>query len=122
MKKFILFGILVALMCGCNDSKIGENSVFSGSLPCADCEKIDQILTLRKDGTFELNSTYVSSKLDKFSEFGTYMINGDIITTTNSQKEQNFYKISGKNLYILTDQKELPNGELKDKYVLKLVK
>lgn len=122
MKKFAIFAVLVAFICGCDKKIIPDNSVFKASLPCADCERIDQTLMLRKDGTFELNSTYVSQNPDKFSENGTYMINGDIITTTNSQKEQNFYKISGESLYILTDQKELPSGELKDKYILKLVK
>lgn len=123
MKKIVLFMFVVAIISGCkNERTFSENIVFKASLPCADCEQIDQTLTLNRDGSFELNNVYVSQEPSEFMENGTYIIHDDIITTTNSQKEQNFYQISGENLYLLTSQKELPSKELRDYYMFKPVK
>jgi copper homeostasis protein (lipoprotein) len=48
------------------------NGVYTGTLPCADCEGIKTRIVLKKDGTFERNMTYLGKEDNSFSEEGSF--------------------------------------------------
>lgn len=58
MKKIAIL-TLATLLSGC--SMLTQNHIagtYKGTLPCADCEKIDAELILNQDGTYEYNTLY----------------------------------------------------------------
>lgn len=49
-------------------------------------------LTIKKDKTFELISEYIDRQDATFKEYGTYSVEGNIITLINGEDKQ-YYKV-----------------------------
>ncbi|WP_281232580.1 copper resistance protein NlpE [Flavobacterium gelatinilyticum] len=107
-----------------------ENSLdwpgtYKGTIPCADCEGIEQEIILNEDKTFSVKSTYLGKGKDnKFTETGTFSWDktGSIITTVTKDKSSTIsYKV-GQNILIQLDNenKEI-TGPLAENYILKQV-
>lgn len=73
MKKVSLLAIM-AMLSAC--SVMPEKTVsgtYQGTLPCADCQKIEAKLVLNKDKTYQYNTVYFKRKEQHpFFEKGTY--------------------------------------------------
>lgn len=49
--------------------------IYTGTLPCADCEGIETHLSLTPDGTYTLTTTYLGKDENKFEQKGTFSWN-----------------------------------------------
>lgn len=126
VKNFLISGLCLAFFIGCstNSPKISKKDseiygTYQATLPCASCEGIEQVLTLKDNGSYVLQSTYLGEKDGKFIEKGIYNIEKQTITTTNQYKEKNYYTVKGSNLILLDSEKREATGPLKDLYIFK---
>lgn len=76
MKKIILITLTILLV-GCSSlSEKAISGTFKGTLPCADCQKIDAELILNKDKTYLYRTVFFKNKEQHlFIEKGTYIWN-----------------------------------------------
>ncbi|KIA98649.1 hypothetical protein OA93_09155 [Flavobacterium sp. KMS] len=113
-----------------HDEHNSENSLdwsgtYKGVIPCADCEGIEQEITINEDKTFTLKETYLGKTKDnKFTETGTFTWDkdGSIITTiTNDKSRTTSYIVGERTLTQLDmDNKEI-TGPLAKNYILNQV-
>ena len=109
MKKLFILACVCLLITSCNsnskntndsatstettDMHNAENSLdydgtYTGTFPAADCSGINMTLTIKKDKTFELISEYIDRQDATFKEYGTYSVEGNIITLINGEDKQ----------------------------------
>lgn len=61
------------------------SGTYKGTLPCADCEKIEAVLTLNEDNTYEYNTVYFKrGKQLPFIEKGRYSRQANLIRLEES--------------------------------------
>lgn len=88
MKKIAL-ATLVAMLSACSMlPQKNVSGIYQGTLPCADCEKIEAELVLNSDKTYQYNTVYFKNKEQHpFTEKGTYTWDSNksgVIRLTNS--------------------------------------
>jgi len=93
--------------------------LYTGILPCADCEGIKVQLIINRDETYELSYTYIGKCETPFVFTGTFKWDdaGGRITMRN----QNFpvrYKVGEGRLFQLDLDGNPVSGELADMYIL----
>lgn len=76
MKK-LAFITIAALLSACStlspQAEKSVSGVFKGTLPCADCEKIEAELTLNQDNSYEYHTVYFKrGKEYPFTDKGKY--------------------------------------------------
>lgn len=74
MKKIALVAFATLLSaCSTLSTDKTVSGVFKGTLPCADCEKIDAVLTLNADKSYEYHTVYLKRGQEyPFTDKGTY--------------------------------------------------
>lgn len=73
MKKIALIALAVLLGACSSFTQKSVSGTFKGTLPCADCEKIEAELVLSKDNTYEYNTVYFKKGQEHpFSEKGKF--------------------------------------------------
>ena len=96
---------------------------YKGVIPCADCEGIEQELTLNDNNTFTLKSNYLGKlKNNKSEETGILIWDkaGNIITAeTKDQSTKVSYIIDENTLIQLDNEKREITGPLAENYKLK---
>ena len=138
MKKLFILACVCLLITSCNsnskntndsatstettDMHNAENSLdydgtYTGTFPAADCPGINMTLTIKKDKTFELISEYIDRQDATFKEYGTYSVEGNIMTLINGEDKQ-YYKVGENTLTALNQDKQAITGELADHYIL----
>lgn len=138
MKKLFILACVCLLITSCNsnpkntndsatstettDMHNAENSLdydgtYTGTFPAADCPGINMALTIKKDKTFELISEYIDRQDATFKEYGTYSVEGNIMTLINGEDKQ-YYKVGENTLTALNQDKQAITGELADHYIL----
>lgn len=92
---------------------------YKGILPCADCEGIETVITLKEDRSFVKTTTYRGKGDGKpFEESGKYSwVNGSTIALDNDDAP-NQYFVSENRLTALDMDGQKINGELAENYVL----
>ncbi|OUL61331.1 copper resistance protein NlpE [Flavobacterium sp. AJR] len=110
-----------------HDEHTSQNSLdwvgtYKGIIPCADCEGIEQEITINDDKTFSIKETYLGKTKDnKFTDEGTTTWNkeGNIITTITKDKTRTTsYLVGERTLTQLDmDNKEI-TGPLAKNYIL----
>lgn len=108
-------------MTSTNESTLEYAGEYEGVLPCADCEGIKTILTIRDDSTYDLKREYLGKEDSSFEESGTYnIVNGDVIElVTPSSGNKTYYKILENAVALTADETgTLAEGELADLYIL----
>jgi len=93
---------------------------YAAVLPCADCEGIDTVVTLRMDGTFTRQSRYLGKSDRVFTDTGSFEwdASGSAVTLLTKQGAAQAYKV-GENQLIHLDQSGRPvTGALAPHYVL----
>lgn len=89
MKKIVFVTTLTTMLAACSllPSKT-VSGTYQGTLPCADCEKIEAELILNKDNTYQYNTVYYKNKeKHPFHEKGRYTWDpnkSNVIRLTNS--------------------------------------
>lgn len=106
------------------DEHTAENSldylgVYKGILPCADCEGIETTITLNKDNTFHIKTTYLGNKGGTFEENGTFKIKGNILTLEGIKDSSNQYFVGENHLKYLDMDGNIITGSLADHYILR---
>lgn len=143
MKKTILTLFLIGgLLASCNQSKKteetdvnantevidmhnAENSldiegVYSGVLPCADCEGIETTLELKPDNSYELTSIYITPEKEEFKQVGVWSIRENTLTLEDNDQNQIDRKLNvgeGFVKFLDSDGNEI-TGELAEHYIL----
>ncbi len=108
---------------------VGDNSqtsldwagVYTGTLPCADCEGILTTLTLNADLTYKLATTYIGKTITPFIETGKFAWDkgGSSITLQNKDNTRPHRYLVGENhLKRLSNEGGVITGSLADFYVL----
>lgn len=126
MKKLFILACVCLLITSCNsnskntndsatstettDMHNAENSLdydgtYTGTFPAADCPGINMTLTIKKDKTFELISEYIDRQDATFKEYGTYSVEGNIMTLINGEDKQ-YYKVGENTLIALNQDKQ----------------
>lgn len=141
MKKTFLFlallttGIL-ATSCGNRSqntsgdfSAIGDTSrnaldwegTYYGVLPCADCEGIETVITIRYDETYMIKTKYLGKDEQVFEEKGTFTWNelGNIITLDQPIGQK--YQVGENQLFHLDQDGQRITGELAEQYRLPMI-
>jgi uncharacterized lipoprotein NlpE involved in copper resistance len=61
--------------------EVTVTGTYEGVLPCADCEGVKYVLTLKEDGTYAMESTYLGKKDAKpFVDQGKYSLADSVLT------------------------------------------
>lgn len=134
---YLLFSILI-IFSGCSPKikntqtlPTGDNSMvsldwdgtYTGTIPCADCQGIETILTLKKDKTYILKTKYLG-KSDTFTEkSGTFTWNaeGSTIILQGISNTPNQYLVGENLLFQLDMSGKRITGGLADSYKLRKV-
>ena len=99
------------------ENSLDYDGTYTGTSPAADCPGINMALNIKKDKTFELISEYIDRQDATFKEYGTYSVEGNIMTLINGEDKQ-YYKVGENTLTALNQDKQAITGELADHYIL----
>ena len=93
------------------DTAVGFSlpATFTGVMPCADCTGIKQTLTLRADGLYRLNRTYLGKSDGSFAEQGRWT--ADVSSkrlTLRSGSNTQLFEIKDDNILHLLDRQGQP--------------
>src|SRR5688572_16484805 len=130
--RILLFGFSVLLLCffSCKSNKqltsdnsmnsIDWNGVYTGSLPCADCEGINTMIKLNKDLTYETETKYTGKSNEIYKSTGTFNWdntgNKIILKNTNQNVGMIYYAVGENRLTQLDAEGNVINGDLANKY------
>ena len=96
--------------------------VYTGVMPCADCEGIETVVEFKEDHTFTAKFTYLGNedKAHTYTNIGTFTwdSNGQIVIL-KSDNETSQYKVGENHITLLGADGEVNTGKLADFYVLK---
>lgn len=97
--------------------------IYTGTLPCADCEGIETTLTLNDDNTFELHQIYLKGDVPlNFQEKGDFEWDKDgaaIHLKINSDVQSHYhYKVGENKLMALDSDGNEVMGNLREHYIL----
>jgi copper homeostasis protein (lipoprotein) len=112
-----------------NEAPAADNSrtsldwhgVYTGTLPCADCEGMLTMIKLQEDLTYELESTYLGKSVEIHAQKGSFSWNteGTMITLTNVSKDQpSMYTVGENKLTQLDLHGNAITGDLASRYIL----
>ena len=109
---------------GIVDSHTSEMSldwagVYTGTMPCADCEGIETTIELKDDHTYVAHYKYLGKGDNEFTEEGTFTWSSTgSVVTLESGDNTSLYKVEENRIILLMDDGELNTGELADYYIL----
>ncbi len=96
---------------------------YAGVLPCADCEGIEETLTLNADGSYVRESKYQGEKAkdatpDKLEGKFSYDSATKKVTLEGVKEGSSLYEVDGDKLYFLDTDGKRVEGELASNYIL----
>lgn len=97
------------------------SGIYSGILPCADCEGIRSTLVLNEEaGNYLLINEYLANERveDRSEGKFTWSEDGGTITLEGVENTSNKYKVGENRLFYLDLEGEVITGDLEDNYVL----
>jgi heat shock protein HslJ len=107
---------------------IGDNSansldwpgIYTGTLPCADCEGIATTITLNKDLTYKISTVYKGKSFKIYEDAGKFTWNeaGSIVQLEGITNAPNRYLVGENQLIQLDMDGNRITGSLADKYIL----
>lgn len=127
--NFILITGSMLFILSCNSSngegygngdgnELSWHGVYTGTLPCADCEGIEVLLTLKKDSTFTRILKYLGKDDYLFTEEGTLEWDDESRIVTVAGNNRQMYLLKKDELYHLDAEGEKIKGDLASMYVL----
>lgn len=143
MKKIILSLMVVAALTACGNNKKAdtnsaeatekeqvvdmhnaENSldywgVYKGTLPAADCPGIETTLTINKDSTYLMHSSYIDRNVE-FDEKGTYTLDGSMLGLKDGETGTvGYLRVEEGQVRWLDGDKQPITGDLAEHFILK---
>lgn len=99
------------------------SGLYSGTIPCKDCDGIEMELELASDMTYVLKKTYVGKSEPPVQYSGSFTLKQDwLIQLDKKQDDLYYFQKEGDQLKVLDrNAKQIP-GELKNKYILYYIK
>ncbi|MCG7754198.1 copper resistance protein NlpE N-terminal domain-containing protein [Flavihumibacter cheonanensis] len=94
------------------------NGVYTGVLPCADCEGIETTLQLMKDKTYTLTRNYLGKSSEPVTSSGTFTWDASGANIQLSGEDPGKYKVGENQLMHLDKDGNRITGELAANYVL----
>lgn len=133
MKKnlMILAVAALAVFASCSDKKAARSVVGKdttsvvgneGTFPAADGSGIKTVLTIKADGTYQIEQDYIVQKDGHDEASGVFKVLDDnvLMLVRPSSGEHTFYKVKDDNNIVMTDSVgNEPEGETAKHYVLK---
>lgn len=116
MKKLVV--ILMALTLNIFAQEGGKElqlvtGIWSGKIPCADCESISYRLNLKNDLTYRDRMVYNGTTAEPVSSDGTWQLSGDIIKLTSSSGAVQSFRLETNKLVMLDAEGiAVPNSAL----------
>ena len=94
--------------------------VYSGLVPCADCEGIATTIQLTSDKTYRMTTVYQGKSAEPFVREGSFSWNtlGNIITLSGIENGPGQYLVGENRLFQLDMNGNRIMGELAEKYIL----
>ncbi|MDR0789678.1 MAG: copper resistance protein NlpE [Bacteroidales bacterium] len=124
MKKVIFATTIVALASICflscnSQSKVDWKGIYTGTIPCADCEGISVLLEL-KDSTYVVNYSYLGKEnAHKEQWSGTFSWDkSDSVIKLDSKELPPYYKVGENKLIQLDMEGNAIDGQHADMYIL----
>lgn len=94
--------------------------VYTGVVPCADCDGIATVLEIRDDETFRLETRYQGKEqLDPFVAEGSWSLEQGRLSLNGIEDAPNTYQVEEGYLVQLNRVGEKMEGNLAEQYVLK---
>ena len=129
------FSLLIGTMTSCDSSKQAQshnsrnsldwNGVYTGTLPCSDCEGVQTMIKLNRDLTYEREIKYLGRSNESRKESGTFSWDGSGSKITLGGQDKNdgniYYRVGENNLTQLDKQGSRITGALANRYVLNKV-
>lgn len=117
MKKLITLAVFFLFMFNDTNAQ-DENSqvlwnagVWSGKLPCADCEFISYRLNLKRNLTYEDRMSYNGKKVSDVLSDGTWKnLNDSTVETISGSGNKTLYRIRGNEMLVLDERGEPLQG------------
>lgn len=98
---------------------IGITGVYSGLIPCADCEGIQYRLALSGDGSYQEQLTYKGKSSKPYIGRGRYTLEGDTLVKLNKKTAgMSLFRVHPKGLLMLDADGQPITGDLADHYIL----
>lgn len=122
LRYLVLFLSLFVISCATAPAP-QPGGAYYGHLPCADCSGISYQLTLHQNSTYEARYRY-DNQADIIINRGTYSVADDdhILLIGKTGPINNRIAIASDTLWLLNNDDERINGELKNKYALSRVR
>jgi uncharacterized lipoprotein NlpE involved in copper resistance len=100
---------------------IDYEGLYSGTIPCADCEGSFTELIIKPNNQFSISTRYLGTGNDEvFSKSGNYRwIDGNRIELIGIESEPNKYFIGENQVWQLDMEGDRITGDLESKYILK---
>jgi len=95
---------------------------YEGKFPAADGPSIKTVLTIKADGTYQIEQDYIDQKDGRDEASGVFKVLDDnvLMLVRPSSGEHTFYKVKDDNNIVMTDSVgNEPEGETARFYVLK---
>jgi len=97
------------------------NGIYTGTVPCADCEGIKTMVHLNKDKTYVVKTKYLGKSDEVFTSTGTFTWNeaGNKITVEDGEEQRpQMYQVGENVLFHLDQDGNRITGDLASKYML----
>lgn len=91
---------------------------YHGVLPCADCEGIETVVTLRQDGRYQLETRYLGVGYNHFLNTGRFFWSEDGGRVTLHADQEEHYRVGENRLIRLDTEGQAIQGALAPHYVL----
>jgi copper homeostasis protein (lipoprotein) len=140
MKKKLIFAVLLVGIIACkenSENQVSEkpdmhtsrlaldwNGIYTGKLPCADCEGILMEIRLYDDLTYLYHSVYEGKSKEILSSTGTFKWNEDGNTISlydTENKHQHSFHVGENKLFLLDQEGNRIEGALAERYTLNKV-
>ena len=99
------------------------NGVYTGTLPCADCEGILKEIQLYEDQNYAYRSVYLGKSKEIISSFGSFEWNedGNTISLLDDNNRKTYYHVGENKLFLLDEEGNRIEGDLAAHYTLNKV-
>ena len=98
--------VLAAAAASAQEFRVVELVTYSGKLPCADCVGIRYVLTLRPDGRFYRQRTYLRSENTGqiVWDLGAWSANASVLTLASTTHDSESFAVSSADSIVLADR------------------
>jgi len=112
----------ISTMAANSKVSVDWEGMYSGIIPCADCEGIFIVVILNENSTYEMTMSYLGKDFEVTSE-GSFSWNeqGSIITLNKEEEGMKMFKVGENRIIMLDIHGNEITGELANNYILEKI-